>query len=396
MFFFVTYSITTALPVYAVVDPRFELDLKALGVAGHSGEKAKAVKPSKKGHMKSRTESAAGISGSDGSVYTVRFGDNLFKILMHDYGFSNDEAEKGINLICRENNIADIRRLKVGQKIVIPFSRRVVGKSSRNLQSLTAGKEIHEARGLALSMAPPDTALSDLEATTRFSEVWDKIIPPLSFEQKADMIKSTKFSLSLDPKLYPVFADMDGGRILVDKSDSIPTLVKSLIIEKNPSVRIVSESPLNGKRFLSALLDSAGFYSIEKDFSIDFGSDPKLTVYSDFKIEKSPDSLIHQDIILMNSGQISNPRVLNEFLKKEGFTVYEPFVSQGTANAAERGKLIQIISPDQIEIIDGLLASRPSLRLRIKIWMCLLRIIMVFHFQSKLSVILNGMVSAIS
>jgi hypothetical protein len=357
MLFFVMCSITTVLPVFAVVDPRFELDMKTLGDAKQSGEKSKAVKPSKKRPVKSRPESPAGISGNDSSVYIVRVGDNLFKILKHDYGFSDDEAEKGVNLICRENNIADIRRLKVGQKIVIPFSRRVVGKSNRTLHSLPADKEIHEARGLALRMEPPDTTFSELEATIRFSRVWDKIIPPLSFGQKADMIKSAKFSLSLDPQRYPVFAGMAGGRILVDKSDSIPALVKSLIIEKNPSVHIVSESPLSGKRFLSALLDSAGFYSVEKDFSIDFGSDPKLTVYSDFKIEKSPDSLIRQDIILMNSGQISNPRVLNEFLKKEGFTVFEPFVSHRTSTAAERGKLVQIISPDQIEIIDGLLAS---------------------------------------
>jgi hypothetical protein len=150
---------------------------------------------------------------------------------------------------------------------------------------------------------------------------------------------------------------MDNGRILVDQNSSIPMLVKSLITEKDPLVRIVSESPVNGKRFLAAMLESAGLYSVEENFSMDFGTDPKLTIRSDFKIEKTPESLIKQDVILMNSGRVQLPPVLGGFLKKEGFTVYEPFVSLQPVVPASPRPFYQITTKNQSEIIDSLLTS---------------------------------------
>jgi hypothetical protein len=150
---------------------------------------------------------------------------------------------------------------------------------------------------------------------------------------------------------------MDNGRILVDRNSSIPPLVKALITEKDPSVRIVSESPLNGKRFLSAMLDSAGFYSVEENFSMDFGSDPKLTIHSDFKIEKTSESLIKQDLVLMNAGQFPFPGVISEFLKKESFTVYEPFASFKPVTTVMPGRLHQVTSKKQADMVDALLSS---------------------------------------
>ncbi len=367
IFFLFLCSIIPALTVGAAVDSRFELDQKSLGVAAPSGEKTKAVKPSKKQPVKVTAKSISVASAGNGIVHVVAPGDNLFKILMRDYKFSNDEAEKAIKVICRENSISDIRRLKVGQKIVIPSSRRTSVKSGRNLQSGSPHKEVRKASGMALRLNSADTEIPEREAFTQVSKTWDRIIPHLASGQKADMIKAANYSLTFDPQRYPVFADMAGGSILVDKNDSIPPLVKNLIIEKNPAVRIISESPLNGKRFLSTLLDSAGFYSVEKDFSIEFGSDPKLTFYADFKIEKSPESLINQDMILMNSGPISTPAVLHEFLKKEGFTLYEPFISRETSSPAVRGKIFQITPRNQIEIIDSLLTSMAIAPLRDKI-----------------------------
>jgi hypothetical protein len=171
------------------------------------------------------------------------------------------------------------------------------------------------------------------------------------------LLQSPAFSLTLDPQRYPVYAAMDNGRILVDRNASIPPLVKALITEKDPSVRIVSESPLNGKRFLSAMLDSAGFYSVEENFSMDFGSDPKLTIHSDFKIEKTPESLIKQDLLLMNAGHSTFPGVIYEFLKKEGFTVYEPFAAHKPATAGTTGRVYQVTSKKQSDMIDVLLSS---------------------------------------
>jgi hypothetical protein len=105
------------------------------------------------------------------------------------------------------------------------------------------------------------------------------------------------------------------------------------------------------------MLNSAGFYSVEENFSMDFGSDPKLTVHSDFKIEKTAESLIKQELVLMNAGRTPVPEVLNEFLKKEGFMVYEPFATPKTVTSKATGRLHQIISKKQSDVVDGLLSS---------------------------------------
>jgi hypothetical protein len=105
------------------------------------------------------------------------------------------------------------------------------------------------------------------------------------------------------------------------------------------------------------MLNSAGFYSVEENFSMDFGSDPKLTIHSDFKVETTAESLIKQDLVLMNAGHTPVPVVLSEFLKKEGFTVYEPFATPKAVTPGTTGQLHQITSKRQSDIIDALLSS---------------------------------------
>jgi len=39
---------------------------------------------------------------------------------------------------------------------------------------------------------------------------------------------------------------------------------------------------------MASLLAGARFYSVEENFSLDVGNDPKLTVRADFKIERPP------------------------------------------------------------------------------------------------------------
>jgi hypothetical protein len=105
------------------------------------------------------------------------------------------------------------------------------------------------------------------------------------------------------------------------------------------------------------MLGSARFYSVEENFSMDFGADPKLTIHSDFKIEKTAESLIKQDLVLMNAGQTALPDAVRVFLNKEGFTVYEPFASSKPRLSAPTGRLQQVTSKKQSDIIDALLSS---------------------------------------
>jgi hypothetical protein len=351
---FIVLSMSLSLqPVYSAMDASFELDPQSLGVSSASKKSVKADRRS----GRRRTPKPSATVADKGVMHIIKPGDNLFKILMRDYGLTNNEAEHYIEVICRENSISDIRQLKIGQKIRIPPLRSMGDSAIKGAQPQMPDASNSLTGGQILRLNSPETALSELEASVQVRQVWNKLLPAPVDSQGPIMLQSPTFSLTLDPQRYPVFATMDHGRILVDRSSSIPPLVKALITEKDPSVRIVTESPRNGKRFLSAMLDSAGFYSVEEDFSMEFGSDPKLTVHSDFKIEKSPDSLIRQELVLINAGQSPFPASIGTFLKKEGFTVYEPFASPKPVITGTTGRLHQVTSKKQSDMVDALLSS---------------------------------------
>ena len=125
----------------AAMDPRFELDQQSLEGASST---LKAVKKT----VKRPAHRATGSNDkwmTSSTVYTVKPGDHLFKILMRDYGLSNDQAESLIDEVRRENNINDIRRLRVGQKIIIPATRRSIGKSSTDVQARNEKEEFTSA-----------------------------------------------------------------------------------------------------------------------------------------------------------------------------------------------------------------------------------------------------------
>lgn len=331
----------------AAMDPRFELDSKELSATVKSGARGerrvlhsrKSVKP----------------EHPQGVTHTVRAGDNIFKILMRDYGFSNTEAETCIEEIRRENNIYDIKKLRVGQKIVIPMlQRKADGTIKKSVSpSLIASAQARQS----LKLDSPVESLSVLDASQRVRRTWDALVPSQKTDLKPISFSSPAFSLTLDPQRYPVYSTLDGGKILVDSTGSIPPLVKSLIRDKDPSIRIISESPSNNRRFLTAMLASAGFYSMEENFSMEFGTDPKLTVYTDFKIEKTKNSLIKQDLTLVNAGRETMPSAIVELLKKEGFVLHEPFASHRTFLAGTPRQIYQITAKNQTGIVDAMLAS---------------------------------------
>jgi hypothetical protein len=201
-------------------------------------------------------------------------------------------------------------------------------------------------------------APSERLAALQLSEFWNKMMPSAGVAQKPISFQSPAFSLNLDPVRYPVYAAMDGARIVVDQDATIPALVRSLIAEKDPSVRIIGGSPVNSRNFLAAMLGAAGFYSVEENFVMEFGTDPKLKVYSDFKVEKSPESLIRQDVVLVGSAAVSFPQPLVSFLEKQGFTALAPFASPGPSLSRPPSRLLrQITAGNRAGMVDAILAS---------------------------------------
>jgi hypothetical protein len=339
----------------AAMDPQYEIDPQSLG---GSGKPSAAKRPMAKKHRVAPGHAERSRSNRKGTFYTVRSGDHLFKILMRDYGLTNAETDVFIDEIRRENNIYDIKRLKIGQTILIPPIQRNADGTIKLSSTADSVRASDAAPRQSFSIALPRTPLSDQEALNKLQGVWDKIVPRTEELQKKLTVQTDTFSLSLDPARYPSFATMNGGRILLDQANTIPPLVKALIEEKDPSIRIVSARSLVSNHSLSALVAEAGFYSVEENFSLDFGSDPTLTVHADFKIEKKPDSLIIQDVVLVNAASDAAPVALGAFLKKEGFSLYEPFAAapRRSSHGYSR-RLSHISAPRQADMMDAILTS---------------------------------------
>lgn len=205
-------------------------------------------------------------------------------------------------------------------------------------------------------MASPRSAQEDIQLTRN---AWSRIVAEGGTQQSPLRVEGGNFSLSLDPERYPLFPAADGGKILVDAEGTLPPFVKEILREKEPGVRIVSETPSNRKRFFSALLSAARFYSVEDNFSVHFGSDPKVTVTSDFKIEKSQESLLNNDVILLNieEKRMGLPPSLTSQLEKEGFHVVDLSHRPSTEPPVARHVLYSVTSGTQQGIADAVLSA---------------------------------------
>jgi len=358
-------------PKVRAIDPRFELDPRLLDRTAEPSAVERQGRTARK-----TVRSATGMSD-----YTVRPGDHMFKILMKEYGLSNAEAEALVPEVKRLNGISDIRRLQVGRSLRIPLALR---REQPDVAEPRESKGVHRvsprAHGsgegrptpLSVSAAGSDERPSghsmrimnlaveqESAGLDAVRQVWGSLVPSQAVSSRPISIEDKNFSLSLDPETFPSFPAADGGRVLVDAGGKIPLLVRSLIEEKEPSVRIVSESPRNRKRFMASLLAGARFYSVEDNVSLSFGADPKLTVKADFKVEKTPESVLTHDVVLMNVEEYRRgmPPSLVQFLRREGFQVVEPFPGRDEAPLRGGRTLHQVTARETRGIVDGLLRA---------------------------------------
>ncbi|SNB47550.1 LysM peptidoglycan-binding domain-containing protein [Geobacter sp. DSM 9736] len=131
-----------ASPLCAAATTSFELDLQDLDRVkpAPSPQKVRKLppKPAPKRHDIVTRSSSGHVK------YTVKPGDHLFRILMKQFGLSNDSAERLIPEVARLNGISDIRQLSVGQVLLLP--------------SRTGTKHPHEQRKLRQRGDSPQTA----------------------------------------------------------------------------------------------------------------------------------------------------------------------------------------------------------------------------------------------
>ena len=348
-------------PSFAI-DPKFELDPAAL--------KKYAIPPSPQAAQRP----AAGGAAERLASYTLKPGEDLRQVVSREYGVSGAKAEALLEKIKQVNHLSELTTLQAGSTLLIPAAdpgraRKGAGKPAakrfRNSAKAAPARSPYRRAALTAPRARlkerPAELLADrsrLRAAemAQAKETWHRLVPPGSSRDGHFDYRSSSFALALDAERYPTLPAQDGGSILVDGRGTLPALVKTLIQQNNPQVRIVTDDPAEPRSFYRALLSAARFYSFEEDFSVDFGADPKITVRSDFKIEKAPESLMQHDITLLNvsAERYATPQGLAALLERNGFQLLETAAPRREAGPA--GDLLyQISYKEPQRILDLLL-----------------------------------------
>ena len=205
--------------------------------------------------------------------------------------------------------------------------------------------------GVVMKIVPP----SGRQEMASLHTLWDKLIPGVQMEGGLEL-GADNFSLALAGGAYEISPAADGGRIIIDANRTIPPLVGALIREKEPAIRIVTGTPGSGKRFYSQLLNSAGFYSVEPDFTVEFGDDPRLSVSAEYRIERTAESFLHNETVLLYThvGRYAIPPSLQGFLGAAGFRVVEPDLPPHDSPPL-RDRFIPLSGGGRLQVVDTVL-----------------------------------------
>ena len=263
----------------------------------------------------------------------------------------------------------DLRILE--QKIVpaakaerLPFSPHPPDRSEARLRrspemnrSHPRGRETLRGGGTRGGGVVKIAPTSGREEMASLSVLWDKLVPGVQVGRELTL-GADNFSLTLGSGAYQIIPAADGGRIVIDVNRTIPPLVRALIQEKEPAVRIVTGTPEGGTFFFSQLLHAAGFYSVEPDFTLDFGEDPRLSVSAEYRIERTAESLARNETILLYTrrGRYAIPPTLREFLGAAGFRVIEPDLPQDDFLPL-RDRFIQVSGASRLQVADTILGA---------------------------------------
>lgn len=242
----------------------FEIDIKELDRTKTPAQatKKRTVKPSRPTPSRSSTRKKVELlpTRSAGyAKYAVKRGDHIFKILMKDFGMSNSAAEALIPEIVRINNLSNIRKLSVGQTILVPIgvkhrtaseAKAAPGKSRQespvlNKQPVAIVTPQTSQIGRSLSEAPLLAAVAVRSIQTKdHGEIVDSLMNILALKWGKNQIIETspgkgggdRFSVKVDR-----YFEHNNNRYIVSLSDNDPftyTLFRLLEVEGYTVVRV--------------------------------------------------------------------------------------------------------------------------------------------------------------
>ncbi|WP_054696440.1 LysM peptidoglycan-binding domain-containing protein [Geotalea toluenoxydans] len=250
-------------------DSPFEIDIRELDrntTPAPSKKRVSAAKPphpaaakaidQRKGDQRERKP----LSRSGHMSYTVKNGDHIFKILMKHFGMTNAAAEKLIPEVVSLNKIADIRKLNIGQTILIPTGlshTAVAHKKKREAEAaLSASSAAEPAIQQRFSTvqpieAPVSAAIAVRSVTSKDpSEVADSILNILAVKPGKDHFvetsSATQQALRLSAKVDRFF-ESNGKHFMVSFSAADPfayTVYRLLELEGIKLIRINRDADL--------------------------------------------------------------------------------------------------------------------------------------------------------
>lgn len=256
----------------------------------------------------------------------------------------------------------------IDPRFELDTSKLAGGKKQESMAKKPAARRYRQRNSAMLLQKLPDNqdsaSRTEQPATTippvelqKIRSFWGAMVPGTGQEELKPLVfSSANFSLSIDPARYPRFKTLDDAVLLLDTDNSLPPLVKSLISERDPSIRIVTAAGNSRRQFLGELLKGGGFYSVEEYPVMSFGTDPQLKIRFDYKVERTDESVMKNELVLVNADQQGLPVRLNEYLQKQGFRLYEPFATGGAAPLPPRHTVIHSFNDRQGDMVDHLLS----------------------------------------
>ena len=203
---------------------------------------------------------------------------------------------------------------------------------------------------------PPPAVRAD-KGIDLLKRLWEQLLPERWGDKNLQDHRAATVLRSLDPQRYPLVPAADGGAILLDPEGTLPMMVKSYILQKEPGLRVVSGSPDNRKQFYSSLLAAGNFLSVDGDVTLSFGEDPTVVAYVDFKIEKKGKGLHETESILLNVDEKRGgiPAVLRSLLEERGFRIIDAYPASTVSELRNQHRLYLISAADPLKIVDSLL-----------------------------------------
>lgn len=213
---------------------------------------------------------------------------------------------------------------------------------------------LHAAPERAAGASPADSRAVTQADLANLPLFWQKLVPPSVVPHKALLVRSDSFDLAIDPVRYPTMGAADGKTILLDMNGTLPPLVRTLIQDQEPSVRVVTGSA-DRQHLVGALLAAGGFYSVDEQPVLRFGADPLLTVRADFKVERSADSVLRNEVTLVSAARQGMPPRVVDYLGNHGFALLEPFADRVATPMVTRHRVVQVQGDQQGHTVDLLL-----------------------------------------